>query len=98
MTTKPVVLQSITADNMDLVTGQQLTDGQAQVLRQMRAAYEGVAWTGQDGVWGSVYLDNVDYDGTARGFSGVTGSLAAKGLYSSYDDDEYEAFGMVRIA
>ena len=52
--------QNVTAENVDSVTGQQLTEKQAKALRGLRAAHESVAWTSMEGVWASVYLDNVD--------------------------------------
>jgi hypothetical protein len=60
---------------------QRLTEREVKVLTELRANMEGM-----DGDWMQVYLDNCP-SSRERGFNGVLGSLAKKGLYRPQGDD-----------
>ena len=71
-----------------------LTANEAEVLAALRAEIESTFIRTDGREWGTVYLDNVCRAGrTDRSFSGVLGSLTAKGLYR----DGGDAFGEVII-
>lgn len=69
-----------------------LTNNEANVLANLRAAVENTDTRADGAVWGTVYLDNVARDGRSdRSFNGILGSLTNKGLYV----DAGECFGSV---
>lgn len=71
-----------------------LTKNEIEVLAALRAEVES-HFTREGVQWGTVYLDNVARNGRSdRSFSGILGSLTAKGLYA----DQGECFGSVPLA